>query len=158
MKKKIIWAGVALLALIATVLIAAWPRYQPAPYCFPLTVFTAEDMRARVDCHPNDYKIEITRDTVVLFAYAAGPFDWIGPIFVIHVPSVTEVVLATDGNVCFGDYKSTEGRGAIEDVLNNPELMAGILDRAKEIEERSEFVLSGLSPCQPASTSTPSTN
>jgi len=158
MKKKLFWAAIALLALIVTVLIATRPRYLPAPDCFPLTVFTAEDMRARVDCHPNDYKIEITRDTVVLFAYAVGPFDWIGPIFVIHVPSVTEVVLATDGNVCFEDHESSEGRSAIEDVLNNPELMSLILARAKEIEERSGFILTGLSPCQPASTSTPSTN
>lgn len=29
MKKKILWAGVALLALTVTVLIAAWPRYLP---------------------------------------------------------------------------------------------------------------------------------
>jgi len=158
MKKKLFWAVIALLALTVTVLIATWPRSLSAPYCFPDSVFTAEDMRARVDCHPNDYKIEITRDTVVLFAYAAGPFDWIGPIFVIHVPSVTEVVLATDGNICFEDHESSEGRRAIEDVLNNPELMSLILARAKEIEERSEFILTGLSPCQPASTSTPSTN
>ena len=136
MKKKILWALVALLGIIVTVLIATWPRYLPAPYCFPGSVFTTEDMRARVDCHPKDYKIEITKDTVVLFAFP-GPVDWIGPIFVIHVPSVSEVVLRADGSIFFEDYKSPEARKAIENVLNNPELMASILKRAKQIEERS---------------------
>jgi hypothetical protein len=135
MNRKLLWAVVALLALTVTVLIAAWPRYLPAPYCYPETVFTAEDLRARVNCHPNKYKIEINRDTVVLFAFRSS-VDWVGPIFVIHVPSVSEVVLVTDGSIRFESYKSPEGRSAIEDVLNDPELMASILERAKEIEER----------------------
>ena len=138
MKKKLLWAVVALLGITATVLIATWPRYLPAPYCFPDSVFTTEDMRARVDCHPKDYKLEITKDTVVLFAFPNPLLDWVGPIFVIHVPSVSEVVLNADGSIFFAGYKSSEGRSAIEDVLNNPELMASILERAKEIEERRE--------------------
>ena len=137
MKKKLLWAVVALLGITATVWIATWPRYLPAPYCFPDSVFTTEDMRARVDCHPKEYKLEITKDTVILFAFP-GPVDWVGPIFVIHVPSVSEVVLSTDGSIFFANYKSSEGRSAIEDVLNNPELMASILERAREIEERRE--------------------
>ena len=135
MKKKLLWAVVALLGIIVAVLIATWPRYLPAPYCYPETVFTVEDLRSRVNCHPNKYKIEINRDTVVLFAFPSS-VDWVGPIFVIHVPSLSEVVLDTEGNIRFEDYQSSEGRSAIEDVLNNPELMASILERAKEIEER----------------------
>lgn len=136
MKKKILWVVLALLALMVTVLIAAWPRYLPASYCCPETVFTAEDLRARVNCHPDKYRIEINRDTFVLFAYYPSPIDWVGPIFVIHVPSVSEVVLVTDGSIRFESYKSPEGRRAIEDVLNDPERMASILERAKEIKER----------------------
>ena len=135
MKKKPLWAVVALLGITATVLIATWPRYLPAPYCFPDSVFTTEDMRARVDCHPKEYKLEITKDTVVLFAFPGPMLDWVGPIFVIHVPSVSEVVLSADGSIFFADYKSPEARSAIENVLNNPELMASILKRAKQIEE-----------------------
>jgi len=142
MKKKLLWAVVALLGITAAVLIATWPRYLPAPYCFPDSVFTTHDNRARVDCHPKDFKLEITKDTVVLFAFpvrlSLTHIDWVGPIFVIHVPSLSEVVLSTDGSIRFEGYKSSEGRGAIEDVLNNPELMASILERAKEIEERRE--------------------
>ena len=106
-------------------------------YCFPDTVFTANDMRARVDCHPDDYKMEITKDTVVLFAFPDPLLDWVGPIFIIHIPSVSDVVLNTDGSIFFDEYKSLEGRSAIENVLNNQELMSGILERAREIEERS---------------------
>src|SRR3972149_5224589 len=135
MKKKILWVVLALLALTVTLLIAAWPHYLPAPYCYPETVFTAEDLRARVNCHPDKYKIEINTDTVVLFAYPSS-IDWVGPIFVIHVPSISEVVLVTDGSIRFESYKSSEGRRAIKEVLNNPELMSNILERAKEIEER----------------------
>jgi len=61
--------------------------------------------------------------------------DWVGRIFIIHTPSVSEVVLSTDGSIFFIDYKSSEGQIAIESVLNNPELMSSILERAKEIEE-----------------------
>ena len=140
MKKKLLWAVVALLGITAAVLIATWPRYLPAPYCFPDSVVTPEDMRAQVDCHPKEYKIEITQDTVVLFAFpvrwSLTHIDWVGPIFVVHVPSLSEVVLTADGSIRFEGYKSSEGRRAIEDVLNNPELMASILERAKEIEER----------------------
>lgn len=126
-----------MLALAVTVLIAAWPRYLPAPYCYPKTVFTAEDLRARVNCHPDKYKIKINTDIVVLFAYYPSPVDWVGPISVIHVPSVSEVVLVTDGSIRFESYKSLEGRRAIKEVLNSPELMSNILEPAKEIiEER----------------------
>ncbi len=105
--------------------------------CWPDSVFTAEDMRARVDCHPNDYKLNIDEATVVLFAFPDSLIDWVGPIFIIHVPSVSEAVLNTDGSIFGMDYKSFEGQIAIESVMNDPELMASILERAKEIEEGS---------------------
>lgn len=104
--------------------------------CFPDTVFTAEDMRARVDCHPDDYKIEMNDDTVVLFAFPDPLLDWVGPIFIIHIPSVSEVVLDTEGNILFDGYKSSAGRQAIENVLNDPKTITSILERAKEIKER----------------------
>jgi hypothetical protein len=106
--------------------------------CFPASVFTAEDMRARVDCHPDEYKMEISEDTVVLFAFPHPIMDWVGPVFIVHVPSVSEVVLKTDGSVLFEGYKNPAGRKAIEGVLNNQELLDGILERAEQIEKRSE--------------------
>ena len=109
--------------------------------CLPHSVFTTEDMRARVDCHPNEYKLEIDEDTVVLFAFPDSLLDWVGPIFVIHVPSVSEVVLSTDGSIFIEDYKSSEGRIAIEGVLNNPQLMSSINGRAKEIKGKGPYVL-----------------
>ena len=95
-------------------------------------------MRARVDCHPDDYKLELTKDTVVLFAFPDPIMDWVGPIFVIHIPSVSEVVLKTDGSVLFEGFKTPDGRKAIEDVLNNQELLSSILEHAREIEKKSQ--------------------
>lgn len=105
--------------------------------CFPASVFTAQDMRARVDCHPDDYKLKITDDTVVLFAFPDPVMDWVGPVFVIHIPSVSEVVLDTEGSILFEDHKTPDGRQAIEGVLSNQELLTSILERAKEIENKN---------------------
>jgi hypothetical protein len=105
--------------------------------CFPQSVFTADDMRARVDCHPDDYKTKINKDTVVLFAFPDPVIDWVGPIFIIHIPSVSDVVVNTDGSIFYEVYNSSEGKDAIQSVLNNQELMTSILERAKEIESRS---------------------
>lgn len=103
--------------------------------CWPASVFTAKDMQARVDCHPNAYKLQISKDTVVLFAFPNPIIDWVGPVFIIHVPSVSEAVVNMDGSLFMKDYKTPEGKAAIERVLNNSALMAKILDRAKEIQE-----------------------
>ena len=104
--------------------------------CFPDAVFTTEEMRARVACHSAEYKMEITEETVVLFSFPDPLLDWSGPIFIIHIPSVSEVVLGTDGSILFEGYKSTEAQNAIENVLNDQELMNRILVRAKEIEKQ----------------------
>ncbi|HEX5807224.1 MAG TPA: hypothetical protein VFY25_01055 [Anaerolineales bacterium] len=104
--------------------------------CFPASVFTQEDMSARVQCHPDQYKIEVDNDTVVLFAFPDPIIDWVGPVFIIHIPSVSEVVLSSEGSILFDDYKSPEGRSAIENVLENQELMSRILEQAKEIARK----------------------
>jgi hypothetical protein len=101
--------------------------------CFPASVFTADEMRARVDCHPDEYKLEIDQDTVVLFAFPDPLLDWVGPVFVIHIPSVSEAVLDRDGNILFHGYKSSDGQNAIKSILNHQELIARILQRAKDI-------------------------
>src|SRR5687768_3963528 len=136
-------SGLILAILFAATVIGCVPESTPTQavyptsmaHCFPDSVFTAEVMRARVDCHPDDYKMEITKDTVVLFAFPDPVIDWVGPIFIIHVPSVSEAVINADGSIFFNDYKSSDGQSAIESVLNNQELMASILERAKEIEK-----------------------
>jgi hypothetical protein len=75
---------------------------------------------------------------VVLFAFPDPVIDWVGPIFIIHIPSVSDVVVNTDGSIFYEVYNSSEGKDAIQSVLNNQELMASILERAKEIESRSQ--------------------
>jgi hypothetical protein len=119
--------------LFVVFVIGCIPKSTPARNCFPTSVFTTEDMRARVDCHPDDYKMEITKDTVVLFAFPDPVIDWASSIFIIHIPSVSEVTLNTDGSIFSEDYKSLGGRNAIENVLDNRELITRILERSKEI-------------------------
>lgn len=125
-----------------TLIIGCTPKSTPVPTfafptsiadCFPTFVFTVEDMQARVDCHPDDYKIEISKDTVVLFAFHDPVMDWVGPIFIIHIPSLSDVTLNVDGTIMGEIYNSLEGQNAIEEVLNNTELIDEILQRAKEI-------------------------
>lgn len=100
--------------------------------CFPTYVFTTEDMQARVDCHPDNYKIKINQDTVVLLAFESA-IDWVAPIFIIHIPSVSDTTLDVDGNILSEVYNSSQGEDAIKEVLNNHELMSEILKRANEI-------------------------
>ncbi len=103
--------------------------------CLGRPVFTAVDMRRAVDCHPNDYKLWINTDTAVLFAFPWPTIDWAGPIFIDHIPSVSQAVVNIDGSLILEDYKSPEGRAAIEAVMNNPGLMSDILARALKIQK-----------------------
>lgn len=133
---------VALLSLILIIGCTPQSTHTPDVYptsmasCFPDSVFTAENMRARVACQSAEYKMEITEDTVVLFAFPDPLLDWSGPIFVIHIPSVSEVVLSKDGSILFEGYKSSEGQQTIENVLTDQALMTSILERTKEIEKQ----------------------
>lgn len=134
-------SGLLMAVLCIVLAIGCTPQVTPTQIagptsvaCFPQSVFTAEDMRARVDCHPDDYKMEINNETVVLFAFPDPLLDWVGPVFVIHVPSVSEVVLDQEGKIVFDDYKSVDGQNAIAGVLNDEELITRILERAKDIE------------------------
>ena len=127
--------GVILIIFCVAPIIGCTPEATPTQivyvyptsmlHCLPSHVFTAEDMRARVDCHPDNYKMEITKDTVFLFSFPDPVIDWEGSmsIFIIHIPSVSELTLNTDGSVFSEDYTSSEGRNAIEEVLNNQQLM-----------------------------------
>lgn len=101
--------------------------------CFPATVFTAQAMQQRVDCHPDAYKIMITPETTVLFAFPDSHMDWAGPVFIVHIPSVSEAILKTDGTLFQHAYTSDEARLAIEAVLNDPARMAQIRARAAAI-------------------------
>ena len=105
-----------------------------SPNCPPTAVFSPADMQARVDCHPTEYKIEMDAETFVLFAYPDSILDFVGPIFIVHVPSVSEAVLNVDGSIIYEDYKSQPGQEAIERVLNSPPQMERILERVIETE------------------------
>lgn len=103
--------------------------------CFPASVHTSREMQARVDCHPSEYKLPISKDTVILFAFPGPIVDWVGPVFIIHVPSASEAVVDYDGRLLVRGYTTSEGQTAIEAVLDDSALMARVLERAKEIKK-----------------------
>ena len=99
MKKKLLWAVVALLALIVTVLIAAWPRYLPV-------------MRLHGDLWPRESfeKMVNLAELIVLADITSvkqGP-DWVspaGPPHVTRVPTqrvTLEVVKVYQGDAAPG--------------------------------------------------------
>jgi hypothetical protein len=131
----VLWWGWVLVTAVACTTPDSPPTAEPAPTnCFPDAVFTPADMQARVDCHPAEYKMEIDGETAVLFAYPDPILDWVGPIFIIHIPSVSETVLNVDGSIIYEDYKSESGQAAIAQVLNSPPQMERILERVIETE------------------------
>jgi len=127
---------VVVVALISACALEPTPAETAYPTslasCFPKSVLTADEMRARVACHPEDTRLEITPDTVVLFVFPDPLWDWVGPVFIVHIPSVSESVLDTEGTVIAENYNSSEGRDAIAAVLNDQNLMARILEWAQE--------------------------
>ena len=133
--------NVFMIAILVVSTIGCTPKLTPTPIiaptsivaCLPGSVFTAAEMRTRVDCHPDEFKLEIDQETVVLFAFPDPLLDWVGPVFIVHIPSVSETVLDQNGNILFSDYKSPGGQKAVEAVLNDQELRARILQRAKDI-------------------------
>lgn len=140
---SLVWSNIKLFLLIVCIISTSgcMPKpilipptaYPTEVYCFPQSVFTVEDMQARVNCHPDNYKMEINKDTVVLFAFNHTIIDWVAPIFIIHIPSLSDTTLNVDGSIILETYNSIEGQKAIEEVLDNDELMEQIIRRTKEI-------------------------
>lgn len=135
--EKTLFRFVVSLSILAILGLIMWwnlPRPNPTWKCPPPeSVFSAEEMRQRVTCHPDAYKILVEDDVAVLFAFPAGTIDWAGSAFVIHIPSVSEVVLDSQSQIIFTDYKSDLAQVEIEEVLQNPELMAQIDERLAEL-------------------------
>lgn len=99
----------------------------------PIGVFTAEDMQRRVDTHPEEYKEIINSDVAILYAYPAPTIDWEGPIFLIHIPSVSSVTLDLNGEVFSTNYNSPEAEEALGELLADEPLIERVVKRAQEI-------------------------
>lgn len=119
---------------------------------FPIfaAVRTAEDMRAQFDSWPDEYKMRIDQDTVVLLAFPSPIIDWAWEASIRHIPSVSsagihrpwtvrntsdgsrwkeecgEIVLSQE--VCIErHYEGENGKARLEAALADPEIMAKIL-------------------------------
>lgn len=109
--------------MVATVGVAA-----PAP---TLTGYqTPDDIQAKFDGSPEEHRIKVNNDVFILFAYENGFTNWIAPVFIYHIPSITQVLLDYDGNVISDkNVNGAEARAAVDAVLADEKLMAEIARR-----------------------------
>ncbi len=147
------WVALGTVALVALFALACAPPGTPTPTPSPRAqgIHTTEDMRARYERWPEEYKFALDGDTVVLFAYPSPIIDWAGFAFINHMPWVSSVTLGrpisvvlADGTVVpaqpelehtiFGErltvrskYNTDEARARLEGVLADEEMMRRIL-------------------------------
>ncbi len=113
---------------VSTATPAPWPTPEP---------LTARDLQEQFENWPEEHRIRINDDVVVLLAYEDGHTDWGGTAFIHHIPSISTIVIGFDGSVRQRDTKSDEARAAIEKVLSDESLMAYI---ASPLYDRGELV------------------
>lgn len=100
-----------------------------------MSVNTSDDLRAQFENWPDDYKIRVDEDVVILFAYPAPAVDWVGPVFVEHIPSFSSVTIDFDGCVMDERYGSPEGEAKIKAVLTDEVWPATIREGRDEAGE-----------------------
>ena len=105
---------------------------EPRPVATVSGTESPETVGIRPEHFPEEHRWQVSDSVVALFAYQNGLTDWGAAAFVMHVPSLSVVMIGWDGaisrEVVFGD----EARAALDAVLLNEELMAGIVARINE--------------------------
>ena len=109
----------------------ATPTATPAPQV--RGIYTPEDMQWQYDEWPDDCKFAIDEEVVVRFAFPDRMTDWIGAVFVDHIPSFSAVTLDYGGEITHEHYGSEDGRARLQAALCDPALMARIRKRADQI-------------------------
>jgi hypothetical protein len=81
-----------------------------------------------MDWCPDEHKIVLDDDLVINVVYydRDSAADWAGQAFILHIPSISEVVLDFDGMVKITKINSEEARNRIDAVLEDEQLMATI--------------------------------
>jgi hypothetical protein len=118
---------------------ASMPTPTPAPSV--RGIHTPEDMQWQYDEWPEEFKFAVDPEgeVVVLFAYPDPLMDWVGPVFVQHIPSFSSVTLGYGGEIVHEHYGSEEGRARLRAVLDDAALMARIRQRVDEIWGESQL-------------------
>jgi hypothetical protein len=127
------WAAVACARLAPGDVAALAPSATPAPSV--RGIHTPEDMQWQYDQWPEEYKLAVDPEgeVVVLFAYPDPLTDWVGRVFINHIPSFSSVALGYGGEITHEHYGSEEGRARLQAVLEDTALMARIGQRVDEI-------------------------
>jgi len=113
--------------------VALAPSATPAPSV--RGIHTAEDMQWQYDQWPEELKFAVDPEgeVVVLLAYPDPLIDWVGRVFINHIPSFSSVTLGYGGEIAHEHYGSEEGRARLQAVLDDVELMARIRQRVDGI-------------------------
>ena len=81
------------------------------------------DLRAYLNAWPEERKLVIEPDVVVIFTYSHPAVLWDQTASLYHVPSMSRVDLNSNGKVAITLYRNEEGRQALEQVLTNESRM-----------------------------------
>jgi hypothetical protein len=147
-----------LVGLMALLLQAACVQASPTPTPTPKPavqgVHTPDGMRAQYERWPDDYKVAIDEEVVVLFAYPSPIIDWAGFAFINHIPLASSVTLGRPFSIMWPDgtvipahpdreemiwgerltvwrhYTSEEAKARLDAVLTDEGLMRRILGDA----------------------------
>jgi len=113
--------------------VALAPSATPAPSV--RGIYTPEDMHWQYDQWPEELKFAVDPEgeVVVLFAYPDPLIDWVGRVFINHIPSFSSVTLGYGGEIAHEHYGSEEGRARLQTVLDDAALMARIRQRVDAI-------------------------
>lgn len=82
-----------------------------------------KDLRSYVDSWPEERKLVIDRDVVVVFTYPHPAVLWDQTAFIYHIPSMSRVDLNRYGEVAIIDYKNAEGKQRLQRILTDDSLM-----------------------------------
>ncbi|HUV88906.1 MAG TPA: hypothetical protein VMY80_04575, partial [Anaerolineae bacterium] len=113
----------------------AEPTTSPPGQVPSMGVHTPEDVQRYFDSWPEDYKLSIAEDVVVIFTFPDSTAQFIGGAVIYHIPSVSSAVLDFEGNLDSRNthYESDEARARLETVLADADLMARLQTRINEI-------------------------
>ncbi len=104
---------------------AAFPTVTPAPNFPMMGVHTPEDVEQYFAQWPDEHKLRLADDVVVLFTYPHPLANWVAGAIIYHIPSVSVVHLDFDGSVMteYAHYESQAGQTHLEEILADEELL-----------------------------------
>lgn len=132
-----------LVGLMALLLQAACVQASPTPTPKPAAegVHTPDDMRAQYERWPDDYKVAIDEEVVMLFAYPSPIIDWAGFAFIKHIPSASSVTLGRPFSIMRPDGTVIQAHSDREEMIRGERLTVWRHYTSEEAKARLDTVL-----------------